>query len=120
MRPFAVSLGLLLCVGVGCASVSAPGAPPSVDVTGVWIAMWDKAPWSGPGTLRLEQTGATVVGHVETALIPRRALHGTITGDHFSYHVSGMTASGELTVKGDEMQGYGTATRDRITFQRQR
>jgi hypothetical protein len=54
MRSFACSLGLLLFVGVGCAWVNAPGAPPSVDVTGVWIAMWDKAPWSGPGTLRLE------------------------------------------------------------------
>ncbi|MBI3825852.1 MAG: hypothetical protein HY294_07645 [Candidatus Rokubacteria bacterium] len=120
MRSLALSLGLLVVVGVGCASVGAPRVPPPVDVTGVWVAKWDNAPWSGPGTLRLEQTGARVVGHVETALVPRRALHGSVTGDHFSYLVSGTTAGGEMTVTGDEMQGYGSATDGRITFHRQR
>ena len=75
MRPVLQVLGFLIFATAGCAS--------AVDVTGTWVGTITLTQYLEPYTLRLEQTGARVVGEV---IAPRPAdiagpLEGTITGN---------------------------------------
>ena len=125
MRPLPWVIGLLLLVSAGCASSqSAPSVPPSVEVTGTWAGTWNPG---GPGTpgggdyiLRLQQTGSAVRGEVTLPGYANfsGALEGRVAGNELSFRLLSGASGAELTVTGNEMSGYTTATGARLSLRR--
>ena len=115
---FASALTAFIVVSGGCASSpSNLAAPPPVDVNGVWVGNYGEAGF----VLRLQQTGATVVGYQKG---PNAAasgdIEGTIIGNRLNYRGAGGRWGGELTVSGDEMSGYGTRSGNSGRFRREK
>jgi acetamidase/formamidase len=108
MRRFwAIVLGCLVAVSLGCATAERLPAP-TVDVTGTWSGTWQFEPASvGGGTISmtLVQKGAEVSGpiQVDGPTLRRPAkLQGVVIGDVLQ--VTG-EVDGRITVTGDEMSG---------------
>ena len=104
-------VGVLVLASMGCASSqTTPSAGPTVDVTGKWNGRWStvNGQQQGAFSLRLQQTGANVVGEVEIPGQPTQSgpLEGTVTGNEFSYRAVKSRGGAELKVSGDEMTGY--------------
>jgi hypothetical protein len=114
--------GLLMLASMGCASSqSAASASPSVDVTGTWVGTYARGSLTGPFTLRLQQSGARVVGEANfpEASYLSGPVEGRVTGNELSYRALNGRSGGELMVNGNEMSGYSTATGNRFQLQRQ-
>ena len=101
---------LLMLASAGCAT--APPAPPTVDVTGVWTGTWigSGAPkWAGNVTMTLEQKGAEVTGSLVMATPARNMtgpiMRGSVTGNEYRLQTVTGQLSGYLTVNGDDMSG---------------
>src|SRR5262249_22043302 len=83
----------------------------TVDVTGVWVGSTVRG--DREIQLALEQQGPKVNGSFRPlgpalAVLPwsEGPIEGTVAGDVFSFRLTNATASGEVTVSGDEMNGY--------------
>ena len=108
----------MLAIGLGCAKPDwIQQTLVTVDVTGAWIGSLGKA--SGYMTdvrLELQQQGAKVTGKFLPTLpavwggfeFRSGSLEGTVHGDVFTFQVTNSSIAGEVTVSGDEMQGYTT------------
>ena len=110
-RLLAFSMGLLTVFNTGCLSApSRAAAPPSVDVTGVWVGGADiERTQSGNSTLSLQQIGADVIGELRASNGAgwSGAITGTVAGKQFSFQLSnGRGTTAQLAVKGDVMVGY--------------
>jgi hypothetical protein len=103
-------LASLVLLSFGCASSSPPNAP-TVDVTGTWGGVWSCqhcAPLQGVGaiSMRLEQVGSTVTGTIFWgALRSGSRVEGSVSRDVLTFRAPGIDLSGELSVKGNDMQG---------------
>jgi len=82
----------------------------TVDVTGVWIGSTVRG--DREVQLALEQQGPKVKGLFRPlgpalGVFPwsEGPIEGTVAGDVFSFRLTNSTASGEVTVSGDEMKG---------------
>ncbi len=84
----------------------------TVDVTGVWQGRYISSS-SGDLELTLQQPGGSkVTGQIRLLGGNFRLsgpIEGTVTGDVFRFHESRGQAKSEVQVKGDEMDGSGTA-----------
>src|SRR5437773_3193438 len=116
-----IALSMLVLLSAGCASPhSSPVSTSPVDVTGVWVGAWNNG--TSPARLELQQTGSTVTGYSQIFGNARRsgALRGTVVGDFLSYRGVTGDFGAELTVTGDEMRGYGTASGAPGLFRREK
>ena len=106
---FLVSLVLL---SSGCATPSPPNAP-TVDVTGTWGGIWScpqcPPPWGVDAiTMRLDQVGATVTGSISWgALRSGSRVEGNVSRDVLLFRAPDIDLTGELSVKGKDMEGWG-------------
>ena len=104
-----VLVGLVL-LSFGCATSSPPNAP-TVDVTGTWGGIWScrQCPaLEGVGaiTMRLEQVGATVTGTISWGAVRSGSqVEGNVSRDRLTFRASGLDLTGELSVKGNDMEG---------------
>ncbi len=124
MRPFPFVLGLFILLSSGCASLQdASNASPSVDVNGTWLGSWSLGSGigGGPFELRLQQTGSTVRGEVTVPGFAANSgpLEGSVADNELSYRLLSGGGGGELTVAGNEMRGYSTATGSKLFLRRQ-
>jgi hypothetical protein len=119
-------VGVLALTFGACATTPEPSAaPPSVNVKGTWAGTWafeNAQEGTGDATLELDQTGPEVAGSatVTTRMgVKRTFLKGLVTGN--TLILTPPYASGNFTVKGDEMvgvvQGIMAAT---VTLRRQK
>ena len=121
-----IALSMLVLLGAGCASshdLAVPSSPVeiTVDVTGVWVGAWNDGQNPYPAVLELQQTGSTVTGSQRHSVARRSgALQGTVVGDFLSYRGVTGDFGAELTVTGDEMRGYGTASGAPGLFRREK
>src|SRR5262245_42812611 len=111
--PIIVMLVVSLVVPMGCAKPDwIQQTLVTVDVTGVWVGSLGKPPITTEVRLELEQQGSKVTGEflptTTMAEFRKGPLDGTVSGDVFSFKVTTLTIAGEMTVNGDEMQGYAT------------
>ena len=88
----------------------------TVDVTGVWTDWLGKGGLGAEVRLDLDQQGQKVSGTFRSFVssnygfeFPNGPLVGAVNGDVFSFEMSSGGVAGEMTVNGDEMQGYATA-----------
>ena len=90
----------------------------TVDVTGAWVGWLGKGGLGAEVRLDLDQQGQKVRGTFRSFVssnygfeFPNGPLVGTVNGDVFSFEMTsgGRGVAGELTVNGDEMQGYAAA-----------
>ncbi len=81
----------------------------TADVTGAWMGV------GGSLELNLNQEGAKVTGSM-VQRIPqiRTPIAGTVTGDVFRAIGTNVVYEGELTVSGDEMNGYVRSSGGRV------
>ena len=106
-------VGLVL-VSSACAT-SSPSNVPTVDVTGTWGGTWSCPqcpPLQGGGAIRmrLDQTGVTVTGNMSWeggTLRPGGRVEGNVSRDVLVFRAPGIDLTGELSVKGDDMEGWG-------------
>jgi hypothetical protein len=101
--------------GPDCATGGGGGAAPTapaVDVTGTWNGSFagGSTGFNFSFVAALEQKSNTVTGTISGA---SRASYngeilGTVSGNHFSWKRRMGSASGDVVVSGDEMQGTGT------------
>jgi hypothetical protein len=100
---------LLMVASVGCAS--APSAPPTVDVTGVWVGTWvtKNQTWNGPVKMTLVQKGADVTGDLVMRAgfgdLSGPVIRGFVSGNEYRLFLTTGRLSGYLTVSGDDMTG---------------
>src|SRR5205809_285395 len=101
----AVAVVALRLLG-GCAT--APPAPPTIDVTGIWRGT---AVFPGTGTWdtvwRLQQRESTVTGESNTPGFPPGTIKGMVAGNALTLEFPGTLTRVELVVTGDEMTGTG-------------
>ena len=106
---FLVSLVLLIS---GCATTRPPDAP-TVDVTGTWGGVWLCQQCASPQgvsaiTMRLDQVGATVTGTISWgALRSVSRVDGSVARDVLRFRAPDIDLTGELSVKGNDMDGRG-------------
>jgi len=88
----------------------------TVDVTGAWVGWLGKGSLGAEVRLELDQQGQKVHGSLRSLVssnygfeFPNGPLVGAIRGDVFSFQMTNGGVSGEMTVDGDEMQGYANA-----------
>jgi hypothetical protein len=110
-------------VAAGCAPVHR-GAPPAVDVTGVWEGEWQIAGVArGSLAMTLVQRAAEVAGEVALTLgqgLQGGPIEGRVSGSTFTFRGEGGFA-GEATVEGGRMTGQARATQiARIVLRRVR
>jgi len=108
-----VAVLLSLATGGGCAT--APAAPPTVDLTGIWEGTWVQAgftPNHGTVYLKLFQSGSEVTGEVQmtgpSTIAPTFRgvpVTGTVSGDGFRLQTR-VGLSGELSMAEEQMVGY--------------
>jgi hypothetical protein len=103
-----------LALGSGCAKSDwIQQTLVTVDVTGTWVGSIGAGHIVAEVRLELEQQGPRVTGSV-VQMGPGFGGHapltgpldGTIRGDVFSFALRNTSVQGELTVKGDEMNGF--------------
>ena len=107
-------LASLVLLSSGCATSSSPNAT-TVDVTGLWGGIWScpQCPplqRGGSINMRLDQVGVTVTGNMSWAggaLRPGGRVDGNVSRDVLLFRVPGGDLTGELSVKGDDMEGRG-------------
>jgi hypothetical protein len=98
-----------MLASAGCAT--APPAPPTVDVTGVWAGTWvtQNQKWSGRVEMTLEQKGAEVTGSLVMTGTARNysgpIVRGSVSGTEYRLLLTTGQLSGYLTVSGDDMTG---------------
>src|SRR5262245_928224 len=111
-------LSATIAVGSGCAKPDwIQQTLVTADVTGVWVGSMGKPPLTTEVRLELQQQGSKVTSN----LLPTTThvwgggfefrpgpLEGTVSGDVFSFKVTTGAIAGEMTVNGDEMEGYST------------
>ena len=113
---------VLLCAALitiataGCASqqpqlVAAVDGPPTVDVTGHWSGFYGQGGFSADVFFDLKQDGAKVSGKATTPGFGNASgeMTGTVSGNLFTYTLSGNRCCGELIVTGDKMSGRGVS-----------
>ena len=120
---------LCLALGIGylAGCSSAPLVPPGVtDVNGVWEGHWNGGTiGAGHIALTLKQVGFRVNGDVSisgvTAISATEGpIDGWISGDTFSFQQKAGVLEGEMTVKGDAMDGFTTGRlKVAVTLRRQ-
>ena len=119
----AILAGAALLLTSACASAPPPPTNgPVANVAGTWQGEWMAGGAShGPMTVVLEQDGARIRGSATIGGFAAYggAVEGAVEGNQV--HVVYANGSGglELTVKGDEMQGHGRGTGNRILLRRQ-
>jgi len=103
-------LASLVLLSSGCATSSPPNAP-TVDVTGAWGGIWScrQCPTLqgvNPITMRLEQVGATVTGTISWGpLRSASQVEGSISRNVLIFRAPSIDLTGELSVKGNDMEG---------------
>ncbi len=114
------AIAILLRLLSGCAGQATPRASgPPADVAGTWHGAFYNP--SGlvtnfPVKLVLQQTGTKVTGRAE----PGGDLEGTVEGASFSYRLANQRGGGDLSVNGDDMKGFSSASGAQLTLKRQR
>ena len=107
-------LASLVLLSSGCATSSPPNAT-TVDVTGLWGGIWScpQCPplqRGGSINMRLDQVGVTVTGNMSWAggaLRPGGRVEGNISRDVLLFRAPDGDLTGELSVKGNDMEGRG-------------
>jgi hypothetical protein len=114
------AIAIALALLAGCAGQATPrSSGPPADVAGIWHGTYyNPSGLITSSTIRLvlEQTGNKVTGRAE----PGGDLEGSVDGNSFSYRYTSLRGGGDLTVNGDEMKGFGSATGVQLAFKRQR
>ena len=111
MSPAGWFLVSMVLLSSGCAASSSPNVP-TVDVTGTWGGIWSCPQCPPPRvdsiTMRLDQVGATVTGSISWgALRSRNRVEGNVTRDVLLFRAPDIDLTGELSVKGNDMEGQG-------------
>jgi len=115
----ALALSLMLLSGCAGQTAAQRTTGPPVDVAGTWHGTYyNPSGLITTSTIRLllEQTGSEVTGRAE----PGGDLTGTVDGNSFSYRYTSLRGGGDLSVNGDEMKGFGSASGVTLQFKRQR
>ncbi len=106
---FLVSLVLL---SSGCATPRPPNAA-TVDVTGTWAGTWSCTQCPSPQgvggiTMRLDQVGATVTGSISWGTLRSGSrVEGNVSRHVLLFRAPDIDLTGELSVKGNDMDGKG-------------
>jgi len=114
--PIVLILMLGLVVSAGCAKPDwIQQTLVTTDVTGAWVGSLGKGGLGAEVRLDLDQQGQKVHGSLRSFVssnygfeFPNGPLEGTIQGDVFNFKMTNGGVTGELTVNGEEMQGYAT------------
>ncbi len=106
-------LATMLAMTAGCARTDwIDRTLVTVDVTGVWTGSYGRVGGFGEIRLELQQQGPTVTGHVKTTglqsgrMMTPEPIEGSVAGDLFRFKDARGRVTAELTVSGDEMNGY--------------
>jgi len=107
-------LASLVLLRSGCETSSPPNAP-TVDVTGLWGGIWScpQCPplqRGGSISMRLDQVGVTVTGNMTWAggaSRPGGRVEGNVSRNVLLFRIPGGDLTGELSVKGNDMEGRG-------------
>jgi hypothetical protein len=107
----------MLALGSGCAKSDwIQQTLVTVDVTGAWVGWLGNGSLGAEVRLDLHQEGQKVRGSLRSLVrsnygfeFPNGRLDGDVHGDVFSFKMTDGGVTGEMTVNGDEMQGYANA-----------
>jgi hypothetical protein len=107
----ALLLGLSACGG----TASTPPAPPTIDISGVWVVDLDRDGDMARTRLTLTQNGGSVSGDAEAAYYigtlvdlyePFGKLNGNVAGDQYTLNVSASGKyTGSITLSGNLIAG---------------
>ena len=106
-------VGLVL-LSAGCATPGPPH-PATVDVTGTWAGTWSCPqcpPPQGVGaiTMRLDQVGAAVTGSISWGTLRAGSrVEGNVSRNVLLFRAPDIDLTGELSVRGNDMEGKGRA-----------
>ena len=101
----------VLCLAAAVSNANAQSTVDSIDVSGLWKGRRSFGGFSTEVSLRLRQSGSTVVGTASWELSPSGLggtggpLEGLIVGNTMNFKVPVAEFTGEVTISGHQMRG---------------